>query len=171
MGRPRLNHIVCCRACGVSFQVRSRWEVKQRRYCSSSCAGHAPRKILSGDKHPNWQGGKPTIDSMGYVRVWTPYGRMRQHVWVMRQHIGRPLAPGELVHHKNHDKTDNRIENLLLSDKKSHLYHHRGLTSKVRAPSEPNLLIKCACGCQTEFLRYDTSRRPRRFVAGHQLRR
>jgi hypothetical protein len=28
-------------------------------------------------------------------------------------------------------------------------------------------MISCACGCGTEFLKYDSSNRPRSFVSGH----
>lgn len=42
---------------------------------------------------------------------------MAQHRYVMQEHLGRPLQEGENVHHKNGDRTDNRLENLQLWSK------------------------------------------------------
>jgi HNH endonuclease len=61
-------------------------------------------------RHAKAGSGYRTTD--GYVVV----GRTRilQHRMVMEEHLGRPLAPGETVHHINGVKHDNRLENLEL---------------------------------------------------------
>jgi HNH endonuclease len=39
---------------------------------------------------------------------------MLEHRLVMQQALGRPLAKDETVHHINHDRLDNRVQNLQL---------------------------------------------------------
>lgn len=53
----------------------------------------------------------------------------RIHVVIMEEYIGRKLMPDECVHHINGDKTDNRIENLVLMKIGEHSALHN-LTNK-----------------------------------------
>lgn len=122
---------------------------------------------LKGEGNPNWKGGK-SITSHGYVVVRQENKYRYEHRVLMEKEIGRRLASKEEVHHKNGDKLDNRLENLMLcKDGLEHRVNHRRKERMLRLPSQENTRITCACGCGNEFFRYDESGRPRRYVSGH----
>ena len=83
-------------------------------------------KKIYGQKHPNWKGGK-IIDKTGYVRIWIAPKQWRyEHRLIMEKKLGRNLLRTEIVHHKNEDKHDNNIENLILfKNNQEHLAFHR----------------------------------------------
>lgn len=111
-----LNDKACPR-CGKTFRpLRS-----TSRYCSRACSwanngGHNAKEEV-------WW-----INSRGYVegRIRTAEGvrLVKQHREVAAEMLGRDLLPGESVHHKNGDKSDNRPENLAVISHGEHSRHH-----------------------------------------------
>lgn len=119
------------------------------------------------------------VGSNGYVWFKDPghplamaNGRVYEHRAVAAEMLGRPLTKGEIVHHKNHDKTDNRPANLaVLSSRGHHKREHNRTGRYGRLAGESNPTIQCACGCGVELLRYDGYGRPRRYARGHSASR
>jgi len=48
-----------------------------------------------------------------------------EHIVIMKQSIGRKILKNEVVHHINENRSDNRIENLMLMTISDHLRFHR----------------------------------------------
>jgi len=121
-----------CLDCGKERWVRYEGRRPRPQRCVK-CASNVPSvrmrisKFMAqriGAKNPQWKGGKYTNPS-GYVEIRIypddffysmidKRGYVKEHRLVMARHLGRCLHSWELVHHKNHKRDDNRIENLQL---------------------------------------------------------
>ena len=82
-----------------------------------------------GKDNPSWNNG--ISNHCGYVMVSnTTHPRARggfieEHVLIMENKIGRMLKKGEVVHHVNRNKQDNRPDNLMLfKNRKEHTQYH-----------------------------------------------
>lgn len=78
----------------------------------------------TGKDNPNWKG--TGYFSKGYKYIYNPNhpnaikNYVAEHTFIMSQYLGRKLEKGEIVHHKNGNKKDNRLNNLELRTFKSH---------------------------------------------------
>lgn len=134
---------------------------------------------MTGPANPMWKGGR-TIASNGYVlvRVGKDHhladvrGYAYEHRLVAEEKLGRRLRPGEIPHHINKVKTDNRPENIeVVPSAHHHRVKHRTRSKRLRLPNEPNRQKACACGCGVTFREYDETGRPRVFLPGHNVAR
>ena len=114
-----------CEHCGKQRWVELRKEMPRNLKCHS-CGQRGNKKKWDGGYHHN---------SKGYMLVWLAKddffysmadseSYVLEHRLVMAKHLGRYLHSWELVHHRNHIRDDNRIENLqLVSD-----HRHKQIT-------------------------------------------
>ena len=116
VGRPSLGSLlVQCGYCGKDIikEVKRLNEAYKRNstykpYCNKSCFG----------KVANYKGG--TVSVQGYKKMRIDGKYVQEHRYIMENHLRRKLLPNEHVHHKNHNKLDNRLENLEVLDFHEH---------------------------------------------------
>lgn len=133
-----------CPVCGRQFK-RKLAEARAVNYCSRSCSAKANMTLpgiqkgehlspgtqfVRGQIPENWQ-------PVGSVRIRTHRGRQRAWVKVEEPNRWRlravvvwetargPVPGGSVVHHRNRDALDDRLENLQALTRAQHLEEHR----------------------------------------------
>jgi hypothetical protein len=138
--------LVKCEDCEQTrYVARVNYITSKNEHPCRSCSNKRNGKAKAG-KYTAWNSGKrysiretertEYVNSAGYIEVWCGRGeksrgrkdgyKLKHHL-VMEDLIGRKLEPGEIVHHINGQKTDNRAENLYLCTGSEHRQIHASL--------------------------------------------
>lgn len=109
------------------YQTKRCWECWKPKM-SKARTGEKRTITIYGDKHHSWKGGRVLHKHSGYILIRQRNhpqaqkgGYVFEHRLIMERYLGRYLTKDEEVHHMNHNKSDNRIQNLMLF--KNHADH------------------------------------------------
>ena len=151
---------VTCPCCQLVFE-RTKKQIsavikRSGRWSCKSCSTRKSNAMRSK------QIGATRVNKKGYVEEKTEHGWVRQHRLVVERAIGRSLSNGELVHHKDGNKSNNTISNLEIEDWSTHtLSHHSG--SKRFGKSLENIR-KSVCKKKTTKLSFEKAAEARNLV-------
>lgn len=108
-----------CAQCGNKFRTRHESET-----CSKRCMALYRWKNTPTSKR--WRVKEGTTKE-GYKMIHVPEsGRLvYEHRYVIEKSIGRNLESSEQVHHRNGNKLDNRLENLVIITRADHNTLHK----------------------------------------------
>jgi hypothetical protein len=118
------NKRFCACGCGrviakVDKRRREHWYI----WGHGKRGRHFPNINQTGSHNSNWKGGR-FVDKDGYVKIRFLGQYVCEHILVMEKHLGRAIMKDEEVHHVNHNRQDNRIENLMLFTRTKHKQLH-----------------------------------------------
>lgn len=129
-----------CEGCEKPFETTRHVQ----RFCTHPCwlrwhnkpgADHSLRGSATAAKNKTANRGRGTAPG-----VYVKYHRRHEHRVIVEQALGRPLEPGEVVHHEDRNSRNNDLSNLILFPSQAeHLRHH--LHQRYH-PGEV-----CTCGC------------------------
>lgn len=111
------------------------------------------RVYHKGEKALNWKGGRYmksgywVVRCEGHPRAEKRGHYVKEQVLIMEKALGRYLRDGEIVHHLNGNKSDNRIENLTIVSSQEHArIHHTGkqyMKGRKLVDDSDRLCFKC----------------------------
>ena len=127
---------VICITCYKLFYVKPSRLLRGVKFCSKECQDIS---YLIETR---------TITKDGYIQITGNGKNILEHRLIMENYLGRKLTKDEQVHHKNENKQDNRIENLILTDCSTHIseYHPKQI--------DESTWMECHClSCGKPFQR------------------
>ncbi|QDH93760.1 HNH endonuclease [Corynebacterium phage StAB] len=153
--------LIHCDWCGAEFK---RWPstIKRRNYCSRDCLAAATSKAKNPDGYRDLTDYTRQSENMRRInqelnptrmtpevrakiraaRLGTGEGKTyaklhgrHEHRVVAEGKIGRPLRPGEIVHHVDGDKRNNHPDNLQVMTQAEHIAIHQRQGDLKRSPA------------------------------------
>jgi len=132
-----------CAECRVKI-LRTPARAKRNCYCNGKCQMAYEYRVGIRDPHKITEGSHEflrertrmreetgnftrQIGKRGYYVIITTKGRMYEHKYVWEKYHGK-IPDGKVIHHRNGDRLDNRIENLeLIKISAHHALHYKEL--------------------------------------------
>ncbi len=125
----------CAKKFGMSTTTVIKYmrEVGLARTKSESCNVRDANR----GKGSRWNGGRSSKYKPGYMSIYTGVkdgvSQYRtEHLLIAERVLGRKLKKGEVVHHINGDKLDNRNCNLLICSNPYHGYLHQEMSRRYQ---------------------------------------
>jgi hypothetical protein len=133
-----------CLMCSKDFYIKSSQLKRGRgKFCSKKCQ-YTSNKIKYKSKGNPFYGKHHTPETriilsqkkfkrgwsltQGYIRLYEKDNKGQLlHRFIMEKILGRKLQKNEVVHHINQNRSDNRLENLLVLDRGKHVALHKRL--------------------------------------------
>ena len=118
--KRRSGETLICEHCQSEYYV-PKYRRETAKYCSRSCLGLAhPERAEKARNNSPLMRRAGLSEPRRYKTIRINGKQVREHRYLMEQHLGRKLDRNEQVHHINGDWRDNRIENLQILTNSEH---------------------------------------------------
>lgn len=112
---------ICC-ICDKSFKTKKS-HLDRRKYCSKLCQALAYKERYCGTHNPNYR--HRTVDDDNY-KVDTRSGKsIAIHIAVVYEHLNITSHKGYSIHHRDCNKHNNELSNLVLLNRNDHMWIHK----------------------------------------------